>query len=260
MTLPSDELRSALVQSLEGSKRFKILKPGERDAGLAAMHCSLELVFAREVQQGSGSAELRAEVGVSAEFRRPTELFQQEASGFGRATFAAGDGTGRSKAFQKALFQALDQAVDGHVLQLVARGKTETALIKDLGSADSRVRDYAVRELAERKNAAAVPALIERLSDSDREVALRAAGALGTIGDPSAVPALIEMTQSRDMELIKALVGVIASIGGKDAEAFLFTLASGHPDEDVRHAAEQAQEQLRGRALKVSPPSSERSH
>jgi len=150
------------------------------------------------------------------------------------------------------LSQALEQAVEGEVLQLSAWSKSVPDLMKDLAHEDSRVRDYAVRVLGERKSREAVPALIERLKDSNREVSLRAVGALGAIGDESAVPALIELTTRKDKELLLSVLGVIATIGGDDAEGFLFTLASGHPEEDVRQAAEEAQARMRHAASGAS--------
>jgi HEAT repeat protein len=55
------------------------------------------------------------------------------------------------------------------------------------------------------------------------------------------------MSQTRDPQFVIALVDVVSQLGGKDAEAFLFTLASGHPDEAVRRSAQEADARLKSR-------------
>jgi HEAT repeat protein len=128
--------------------------------------------------------------------------------------------------------------------QIDARRKPDDRLIADLGSAEPRVRDYAIRVLAERRSPAAVPQLIVRLSDDNPEIARRAAGALVAIGDLRAVRPLIEMTRKRRPEDAGPLLYAIASLGGPEAEAFLFTLESGAPDEEIRRAARGAYQDL----------------
>jgi len=134
--------------------------------------------------------------------------------------------------------------VAGLGAQLDARGKNDEALVRDLSSPDPRVRDYAIRVLADRRSPAAVPHLIARLQDPTPEVARRAAGALIAIGDRRAVTPLIDMTRHRRAEDAGPLLYAIASLGGPEAEAFLFTLESGAPDEETRRAAKGAYEDL----------------
>src|SRR5439155_952710 len=116
--------------------------------------------------------------------------------------------------FSAAVEGALRDAVTGLAAQLDARGKTDDALLKDLSSADARVRDYAIRVLADRRSPAAVPQLIARLQDANPEVARRAAGALIAIGDRRAVTPLIEMTRHRHAEDVGPILYAIASLGG----------------------------------------------
>src|SRR5438045_6185140 len=103
----------------------------------------------------------------------------------------------RHAAFSAAVEAALHDAVTGLAAQLDARGKTDDALLKDLSSADARVRDYAIRVLADRRSPAAVPQLIARLQDANPEVARRAAGALIALGDRRAGTPHIDMTRHR---------------------------------------------------------------
>jgi len=154
------------------------------------------------------------------------------------------DPAARHAAFSAALEVALRDAVAALDAQIDARGKTDEALLKDLTAADARVRDYAIRVLADRRSPAAVPQLIARLQDPNAEVARRATGALIAIGDRRAVGPLIEMTRHRHPDDVGPILYAIASLGGAEAEAFLFTLESGAPDEETRRAARGAYEDL----------------
>jgi len=90
-----------------------------------------------------------------------------------------------------------------------------------------------------------VPQLIARLEDDNPAVALRAVGALVAIGDRRAVEPLIEMTRKRPPQLVAQVLYALASLGGPTAEAFLYTLESGSPDDEVRRAATEALVELR---------------
>src|SRR5216683_38727 len=168
--------------------------------------------------------------------------------GAGHAASAADAGTEaavRLAAFEGALRGALDDAARGLAWQLESRRKTDDELSRDLGDGDPRVRDYAIRALADRRSPAVVPQLIARLEDDNPAVALRAVGALVAIGDRRAVEPLIEMTRKRPPQLVAQVLYALASLGGPTAEAFLYTLESGSPDDEVRHAATEALAELR---------------
>jgi hypothetical protein len=159
---------------------------------------------------------------------------------------------GMREAFDRAASQALSGAVRGFALLLAAERKGDGDLIADLGSPDARVRDDAVRVLAERRSRAAVPALAERLSDPDPGVAERAIGALGQIGDPAAVTPLVRLAQRRQGPSVANLARIIGDLGGPDARAYLLTLASGHPDPQVRSAAQQALDDMAAREAEAA--------
>src|SRR6267378_8607543 len=72
------------------------------------------------------------------------------------------DPAARHAAFDAALDAALRDAVSALSSQLDARHKSDQQLLKDLTEADPRVRDYAIRVLADRRSPAAVPQLIAR--------------------------------------------------------------------------------------------------
>lgn len=239
----ADRLGDDLRDALQSRGRFRLLAPAQPPAGPPfPFRLDLEVAFTREsLEDSAGPPQARAEVGVVMHLRRPTTPERYEATGLGRQGFALADPAARTPAFQKALLQALDQVVESQALQLAAKDKPEESLIRDLADKDPRVRSYAARFLGERGAKTAIAALAERLADPDREVAMRALGALGSIGDARALPALVAMPQTRDPQFMRSLVEVVASLGGRDADAFLFTIASGHPDESVRQVAEEAQ-------------------
>jgi HEAT repeat protein len=109
------------------------------------------------------------------------------------------------------------------------------------------VRDQAVRALAERGDKEAVPALVQRLKDSDPEVVERTVGALAQLRDARAVPGLIELTRHRDAPYVANVARIVGDLGGPEARAWLLTLSSGHPDDVVRGAANEALAELSAR-------------
>ena len=150
------------------------------------------------------------------------------------------DPAARHAAFDAAIDAALHEAVIALRDQIDARHKPDAQLISDLSSPETRVRDYAIRVLADRRSPAAVPQLIARLQDVNPDVARRAAGALIAVGDRRAVRPLIEMTRKRRPGDVGPILYAISSLGGPEAEAFLFTLESGSPEEEIRRAAQGA--------------------
>jgi HEAT repeat protein len=162
------------------------------------------------------------------------------------------DPAARHAAFDAALDAAMLEAVLALRDQIDARRKTEPQLIADLEAKDARARDYAIRVLADRRSPAAVPQLIQRLTDPNPDVSRRAAGALIAIGDRRAVGPLIELTRRKRPEEVGPILYAIASLGGPEAEAFLFTLESGSPDEEVRRAAQGAYADLLRRKTEQS--------
>jgi hypothetical protein len=151
-------------------------------------------------------------------------------------------------AFRRAIEGGAVRAASVLALGLAEARKPDAAVIQDLESGDPRVRDRAVGVLAERKNAAAVPALIARLQDPDPDVADRAVGALGQIGDPRAVAPIIELSRRREGPFVAQMVRIVGDIGGPEAEAYLETMAAGHPDPLVVAAAREALRDARRRA------------
>jgi HEAT repeat protein len=72
-------------------------------------------------------------------------------------------------------------------------------------------------------------------------------GALAQLRDARAVPRLIELTRRREGPYVANLARIVGDIGGADAQAWLLTIASGHPDEVVRGAAKEALAEMNAR-------------
>ena len=242
-----DEVMRAAVEAVRASPRFGPPAPegdkARRWLGRVAVHRAETL---------TGGGPPLAQVVLT------LELSPQEGAGALRETSGAAEPVGPGPrglrdAFGRAAAAALGRAVAGFDLLLAAEGKGDAALVADLRSPDARVRDVAVRVLADRRHAGAVPALVERLSDPDPEVVERAIGALGQIGDPRAVTPLVRLAQRRQGPSVAQLARIIGDIGGPDARAYLLTLASGSPDRLVQEAAQQALDEMTAREAQARP-------
>jgi HEAT repeat protein len=166
-------------------------------------------------------------------------------TGTGAAALSGGDPAAASR---QALAVATRRACEALVLGFAEEGKPVEKVIADLDSKDARVRDHAVRVLADRRATAAVPALIARLKDEDPRVVHRAVGALAQIGDARAVAPLVDLSRSGDGLLASRVARLIGDIGGAEAEGYLLTIEAGHPDPRVRRAAREALGEMRARA------------
>ena len=263
-------LKDRVVLALDATGRFSPLDKSSgaprpaADPKRPAFRCRAEVTFTRESDEEApptrsladgGSPLRRAEVGITVTLSPSSgegDPIREEASAVRLFDPAAkpvpgGSVDARTQAFRAALDAALQSAANGLLLELDAADKSDVQLIADLSSADRGLRDCAVRQLADRRNPAAVPALIERLKDSDRPLVLRAMGALEALRDRRAVKPLIDLTERQDPAFVTQVVYVLGALGGSDAEAFLYTLENGSPDPQVRAAAAEAAAELRQR-------------
>ncbi len=223
-----------VTAALEGSGKFAMRSRGA--------HVRLEVEHARRVP-GAGMPDRElAEVMVSLELVPESDGDRLLAEGIARKPAAAEgvDADARVAAFESALRAAVHEAALALAYQVEARKKNDAELVRDLGAQDPRLRDYAVRVLADRRNPAAVPSLIGRLGDESPVIVQRAIGALVTIGDRRAVRPLIELTRRKPPQIVSQILYGLGSLGGSEAESFLYTLESGAPDEEVRRAAAEA--------------------
>ena len=251
--LNAEQTSQALRKALEGTGKFVV----REEQGAKTARVRLEVESARRVvaPQQQGIDREVAEVAVSLELMLPDargDLERLVAEGAGRKSTeieatAAAEPTARLAAFDVALAGALREAATSLSWQLEARRKTDAELQRDLSAVDARVRDYAVRALADRRSPAAVPLLLARLEDESPDVVRRAMGALVAIGDPRAVRPLVDLTRKRPPQFVAEVLYALGSLGGPEAEAYLFTMESGAPEDEVKRAASEALSELRRR-------------
>src|SRR6218665_493528 len=242
---PSD-IRAHFAQVLRDSRRFELLvEDGSKRQVSGAWSFSLELPFTREVIKDSSTYSF-AEVGATLVMeRRGGEVpLRYQVVGLGEARGETKDATARRKALREALQRGLAQVSEAAGLQLAAVERPDAALLQDLKSQDERVREFALRVLADRRNPAAEPLLIRQLQDEDVQVARQAMGALVEMKDRAAIPSLIDLVKDRETGFVQEVVFAIGEIGGAEAEAYLFTVAQGHDQPDVQAAAQQALDTL----------------
>ncbi|MCP3105409.1 HEAT repeat domain-containing protein [Myxococcus sp. K15C18031901] len=243
--LAPEGVATLFTRALTGSKRFEV--KGEGTPGEARpWRLTLDVPFTREVLK-DGDPRSFAEVGANLTLERfGGELPQRyEVVGLGEAPVMEDSPDGRQAAMRTALEAVLHQVTDSAVLQLTAIGREDDALVLDLRAEDPRIREFALRTLAERQHPAAAPLLIERLKEStDSEGLRRTIGSLVEMKARVAVPALIDLARGRDIGFVQELVFAVGEIGGPEAEAYLYTVAQGHDAPSVQAAAQQALETL----------------
>ncbi len=240
--LTPNEVEALLRRHLqkEGGFTFESEKKGE-------LSMSLELEFTRETRR-EGAAESVAEVGAELNLRRTLKEHEGTAryklGAIGEAPVSGSTPEARRAAMAAALEAAIVDLSRGARLQLLALKKSDGALTADLKDGDARVREFAMRALAERDNPAAVPELVSRLQSEDPAEVRRAMGGLVGMKSQAAVPAIIEAGKGKDLGFQREVLFAIAAIGGDEAQAYLFTVAQGHDQEVLRQAATAALEEL----------------
>ncbi|MCP3137871.1 HEAT repeat domain-containing protein [Pyxidicoccus xibeiensis] len=244
--LAPEGVAELFTEALKASGRFesKAEKP-PREAP-RPWRLTLDVPFTREVLK-DGDPRSFAEVGANLELERfGGDLPQHyEVVGLGEAPVLEDTPAGRQAAMRAALQNVLRQVTDSAVLQLAALERTDEALVQDLRADDSRIREFALRTLAERQHPAAAPLLIERLKEAtDADGVRKTMGALVEMKARVAVPVLIDLARGRDVGFVQEIVFAVGEIGGPEAEAYLYTVAQGHDAPAVQAAAQQALDTL----------------
>lgn len=228
---------------------FRSAKPGEVPHQIGVV---VEQVTERSADPvgGHGSTQLRRSVGVS------LELFAT--SGDRRRVFAEAlevEEVPRGQPIDGLVMAAVKKAGRELKLALLLEAESDQGIVQLLGSADPSRRGRAVLIAGARRLKAARPALEALLKDADRPEAevLAVIGALVQIGDPESVTALIDCGRERGNAYTSPIIFAVAQLGGKEAQAYLFTLESGHPDPQVREVAKQALKELESRPPPPKP-------
>jgi hypothetical protein len=244
--LEREQVEARLHEVLERTGRFQL--PGAKRGLKTAppWTLTLEIPFTREAQR-EGSPQIFAEVGASLllEQSGSDDAPRYEVVGLGERALGPDAGPdARREALRAALASALVQVADAAVLHLNAAQRPDEALVADLRAQDPRVREYALRVLADRRHPEAAPLLIERLQDGDPVAVRRAIGALVEMRTAEAVSALIELARGKELGFVAEILFALGEIGGAEAEAYLYTVAQGHDQPAVRAAAQDALETL----------------
>jgi hypothetical protein len=146
-----------------------------------------------------------------------------------------------------ALFpEAMEAAVKDVAVELELARASEDEVLAKLRDPNPRTQARAIEAAGERKISKSVPVLIELLGDDAEEpdVVFKTIGALIQIKDPRAVGPLIDSARRRSPIYLGQIIFGVAQIGGREAEAYLFTVASGHPDAEVRKSAQDALDEM----------------
>lgn len=118
-------------------------------------------------------------------------------------------------------------------------------LLRALTDPDPVVREFVIERLGERHVKVAVKPLCELMrQETEPSLVLKAVGALVALGDRRAVGSLIELSHQKDASFVLQVVFAVGALGGRTAEAYLVTMASGHPDEEVRQGAQDALDEM----------------
>ncbi len=250
------EIQELFTGTLRDSRRFELFEEGEKGRHVknGAWTLSLELPFTRESLKDGGTYTF-AEVGAALALeRRGAEAVERyQVVGLGEVRVEGKTPEARRTALREALRRALAQVSEAASLQMMAADREDAALLRDLQSQDERVREFALRVLADRRNPAAAPLLIRQLQEEDAQTVRQAMGALVEMKARAAVPALIELVKDREIGFVQEVVFAIGEIGGIEAEAYLFTVAQGHDQPDVQAAAQQALDTLHASRKLATP-------
>jgi hypothetical protein len=252
MALSPAQVKDLFTQKLRARPAFELAPSGAKPSA-NGYRAGLTLEFTREAQK-EGREGTWAEVGATLELRAlQGELSRYEVIGLGEVQIPGDTVAQRQGAVRQALGSALDQIVDSAQLMLRATVKPDRALVQDLSSKDPREREFASRVLADRRHPAAAEPLMERLKSEDPDEVRRAIGSLVELKDPRAVPALIDLARAKDLVFLREIVFALGAIGGEESQAYLFTVAQGHDQPEIRAAAEQSLKELAARASRKAP-------
>lgn len=249
--LDRESVRAVIEAAVDADRRFK--RSGDRDA--AVLRVRLESTSLLPPDQGTtagGTLSMSVEVsgGVPGE-----PLKRYEYRGHSMASLSGdGDDPAAGIDFTTLLRRAFDDAVSQVLSARGAHNENSAVLLAWLDDAkvSSEQRRQAIRILGARKDASAVPALIRALDSDDRELGQAALGALTLIGDPRGAVAVIEYAEGKPSLVRKQAIEALRVMGSSLGKAWLFTLSTGHPDADVRVAAERALAELEQRPVDLT--------
>lgn len=158
----------------------------------------------------------------------------------------SGENARANEPYSRLVESAIRSAASDAAVEQGLSTSPDTEVVAKIAAPDARIRARAVDEAGRRRLGAAVDPLIGILANDAEppEVVFKAIGALIQIRDARAVGPLIDSARRRSPVYLGQIIFGVAQIGGKEAEAYLFTVANGHPDPEVRGYASDALKEL----------------
>lgn len=232
-----------------------LLKPDAESSEKAPgfrLHAEVESARLDDVPYDDGGVGQEAVVELALDAIRSSSEGTEKLSGSaaGRVPTPQTNIEDQAQAFKQAFARALELSTSRLVRAAAASQAPTEQLHEQLKSSDPGLREAAADVLVDRKDLLAIPVLIQELDSKDDDVRMKAIGELVELRAREAVPKLIDLAQTRDPRLgadphfQMQIIYALGSIGGGEAEAYLYTIASGHPDEMVRNAAREASNEL----------------
>jgi hypothetical protein len=228
--------REVAARVLEASGTF-VTSAGAFVPDAARYRASVTIVEANPGGAWRGRARVVVEMSLRADPRPEGSTVELRARGE-----ADGEATTRGGVLQELAERAVERAAERLVQRHALAARPAAELLPMLADAtvDAELKRWLVELLGERRAGEAVPAIAPLLRSDDPATARGALLALARIGHPAAVAPLVDLMDLEDDTLTREVVDAVATIGGADAQAFLFTLSTGHPTVRIREAASAA--------------------
>lgn len=118
---------------------------------------------------------------------------------------------------------------------------------------DDITRRHLAFLLGQRRTRKAVPGLIKLLQSKNKQVLVATVGALVKLKDKRAAIPLIQSATHQDVMYTRQVVSALTEIGGVDAQSYLFTLSSAHPNRSVQQSAKEGLEEIKQRQGTARP-------
>ncbi|MBS2030706.1 MAG: HEAT repeat domain-containing protein [Deltaproteobacteria bacterium] len=261
--LGAEQMKAAVKTALERQGAVVLQDGQSAPPGSQVYRVRAEIGGAQlqDVALPDGGVGQEAQVEAVLEGARASSEGTLKLSGTGEghvAAPAAPDTEGQAAAFKSSFAKAVDLAAARLARSAVAVEAPVETLHADLGSPDSGVQEAAADVLVDHHDLAAIPVLVQELDSPDDSVKMKAIGELVELKAKTSVPKLIDLAQTSDPRLgtdphfQMQIIYALGTIGGDEAEAYLYTIASGHPDEMVRNAAKEASAELHRSHARVS--------
>jgi hypothetical protein len=239
------EIRKSVLKAVKREKTFRFMEAGDTGALIR-----VRLSHLLEEDSGLNEEVVLVELSLQ-ESSDETKIFR----GFSDFRPKMGDVAG-------AIDAAVDRAIEQARLLMTGNKDASIVLLAEIRrylwaeDIDRNLVLSSMARLGERREKTAIDTMIRMLKISDLQVAVAALDALGKIGDPRAAAAVIEFSEHKPLPIRLKTIAAARDMGGEKAAAWLFTLSTGHEDQQISSAAEDALKILEMRAGKANKPTS----